>query len=281
MTAGGQKHGIADLNEVDGMDDLNPESLNAELKERYRRQISLPEVGDDGQKKLLSKRVLIVGAGGLGTSCSVYLAGMGVGHIDLADSDSVSLSNLPRQFMYLPDDIGKMKATTLARRLAAANPGITVEPMVKNLDAENMDEVVSGYDAVASCLDNLETRYILNKACVNATVPLVEAAVSGFAGIVTVIAPGIGPCYECLFPKKTETTQTKRPSSPPAVAGPAPGLAGVTQASEVMKLLLNIGQPLIGRMLLFDLLQGDFNIVTTSRRENCEVCASLSFHNDS
>ena len=255
------------------MSNLNREPLIVVANERYSRQIMLPEVGEDGQKKLFSKRVLIVGAGGLGTPCSLYLAGMGVGHIGLVDSDSVSLSNLPRQFMYRPDDVGKMKAPTLTRMLAAANPDITVEPIVKNLGAENMDEIVSGYDAVASCLDNLETRYILNKACVDADIPLVEAAVSGFTGMVTVIAPGRGPCYQCLFPKKAKkAAAAKKPSSPLAIVGPAPGIAGAMQASEIMKLLLNMGESLIGRMLLFDLLRSEFNIVTTSRREKCEVC---------
>lgn len=249
------------------------EHLHADLRERYSRQITLPEVGEAGQLELSSRRVLVVGAGGLGTPCSVYLAGMGVGHISLVDSDSVSLSNLPRQIMYRMADIGEMKAPTLAERLTAANPNVKIEPIVKRLDSDNMGETVQGYDAVAACLDNLETRYILNKACVEAGIPLVEAAVSGFTGMVTVVMPGKGPCYQCLFPKRSMAN--KKASSPPAIAGPAPGVAGALQASEVMKLLLNIGEPLVGRMLLFDLLRGEFNIVTTARRDGCEVCGQV------
>lgn len=259
------------------MDDKNPasmhEQLNAESRERYARQILLPEVGETGQKELFTKKVLIVGAGGLGTPCSLYLAGAGVGEIDLVDSDVVALSNLPRQVMYRMDDIGKPKALLLAERLMAANPGVKVNPIVKRLDKDNIKEVVQGHDVVAACLDNLATRYILNEACVEAGIPMVEAAVSGFTGMVTVVMPGKGPCYQCLFPKRS--TASKKPSSPPPIAGPAPGIAGALEASEVLKLLLNIGEPLVGRMLLFDLKMGQFQIVTASRREDCEICGGM------
>lgn len=173
--------------------------------------------------------------------------------------------------MYAMADIGEMKAPTLAQKLRAANSNVKVEPIVKRLNSDNAGETVHGYDVVAACLDNLETRYILNKACVEAGIPLVEAGVSGFTGMVTVVMPGKGPCYQCLFPERPVAQRR----SPPAIAGPTPGVAGALQAAEIMKLLLDVGEPLVGRMLLFDLLRCEFNIVMANRREGCEVCGRI------
>ncbi|QUL99125.1 MAG: HesA/MoeB/ThiF family protein [Candidatus Fermentithermobacillus carboniphilus] len=244
--------------------------LSPEEKERYARQILVPEIGEVGQEILSAKRVLVVGAGGLGTPCTSYLAGAGVGHIGLLDSDEVSLSNLPRQIMYDMNDLGKRKADVLSRKLSAANPLIRIEPITEKLTEENVHSIVRGFDVVASCVDNLETRYILNEACVRAGIPMVEGAVYGFTGLVTVILPGRGPCYECIFPKRPQLEK-----KPVGVAGPSPGVIGSIQAAETLKLLLGKGQPLAGRLVLIDLLTASFQTIVVAKNPECRVCRNM------
>ncbi len=255
------------------MDDYSSE-------ERYSRQTQIPHIGQEGQARLAGKKVLIAGAGGLGTPCASYLAGMGVGHIGIVDNDVVSLSNLPRQFMYGTADIGHEKAKVIAARLHGANPTIHIEPIVTRIDRGNAGKLISGYDVVASCLDNLDTRYILNQACVEARIPMVEAGIMGFTGIVTVVKPGHGPCYHCVFPQKDRTNEGSADAkgqtpSPPGVLGSTAGTAGSVQAGEVLKLLLGIGESLVGRMLLFDLLRADFRLVSVARAPECPVCGHI------
>jgi molybdopterin/thiamine biosynthesis adenylyltransferase len=234
---------------------------------RYARQIMVPEVGPEGQALLSTKKVLIVGAGGLGTPCSAYLAGAGIGHIGILDNDVVSLSNLPRQILYTTNDIGREKAKVLAEKLAAANHGLSLVPMIQSLTKENVSNTIEGFDVVISCVDNLETRYILNQACISSGIPMIEGAISGFTGMVTTIIPGQGPCYQCIFPKKLVPVQKAI-----GVLGPTPGVTGSIQAAEALKLLLGKGLLLSGRLLLLDLLSGDFRTITVRNNPYCPIC---------
>jgi len=240
-----------------------------QVLERYNRQILVPEVGLEGQEELGKKRVLVVGAGGLGTPCLLYLTGMGIGHIAVVDSDKVSLSNLPRQVAYNIHDLGKSKAKVMAKKLQLANPNSEVEPLPVILSDANALDFVKTYDVVVSCVDNMETRYVLNRACVEAGVPMVEGAVSGFQGLLTVIVPGQSPCYECIFPAKVQTEK-----KPIGVVGPVPGVIGSIQAAEVLKLLLRKGDLLSGILLIVDLLRGDFRFVEVKRNPECPVCGA-------
>lgn len=241
--------------------------LSQQQETRYARQIALPEIGREGQVVLGSKRVLIVGAGGLGTPCAAYLAGAGVGHIAIVDNDVVSLSNLQRQILYNMDDIGKQKAMVLTKKLAAANDALEIVAVTQTMTMANASNLISGYDIVISCVDNPGTRYILNQACINNGIPMVEGAISGFTGIVATIIPGQGPCYQCIFPNKPVPGH-----KPVGVASPTPGVVGSIQAAEAIKLLLGKGVPLTGRLLLIDLLKGDFRTVSVSNSPDCPVC---------
>jgi len=245
--------------------------LSNEELERYNRQILLPQIGAEGQEQLRQSRILIVGAGGLGTPCACYLAGMGIGCVGLVDNDVVSLSNLPRQIMYGMNDLGKEKARVLSEKLQKANPHIEVTPIIEKVTEENALTLVQGYDAVVSCVDDLDTRYVLNEACVKSLVPMVEGAILGFTGLLTVIVPGKGPCYHCIFPKKQSYEK-----KPIGVVGPAPGVIGSMQAAEVLKLLLGKGKPAVGRLVVIDLLSGDFRSIEVKRNPECSVCRHIS-----
>ncbi len=241
--------------------------MRQDQDKRYARQIMVPQVGPEGQALLSTKRVLIAGAGGLGTPCAAYLAGAGIGHIAILDSDVVSLSNLPRQILYTMHDIGKEKAKVLAEKLAAANDGVSIVPMVQSITQENVSNTIESFDVVISCVDNLETRYVLNQACISSGIPMIEGAISGFTGMVTTIVPGQGPCYQCIFPKKLVPVQESI-----GVLGPTPGVTGSIQAAEALKLLLGKGLLLAGRLLLLDLLSSDFRIVTVKNDPCCPIC---------
>lgn len=231
---------------------------------RYRRQISLPQLGTGGQEKLKKSCALVVGAGGLGVPCASYLGAAGVGRLILVDNDSVELSNLPRQVAYKTADIGRPKAESLARAIKLNNPDVKVEVFVEKLDSSLAARLAAAADVVISCVDNAETRYILNDACVQLGKPLIDGAVSGFAGTLTVIIPGRGPCYQCIFP-------TAPASEPPPVAGPVPGIIGAMQALEAIKLICGI-EPSTGRLLFADFLTGDFRWITVKKNPSCRVC---------
>lgn len=243
------------------------ERLSEYDKKRYARQIQLPEIGLKGQALLLGKKVLIVGAGGLGTLCAAYLAGAGIGILGILDEDTVSLSNLPRQILYDMNDIGRNKATALAQKLAAANNRGKIIPITQTLTQQNASSIIEGFNAIISCVDNLETRYILNQVCVDSGIPMIEGAVSGFTGMVTTIIPEKSPCYECIFPKKPYRAQESIP-----VAGPVPGVTGSVQAAEALKLLLGKGLLLTGRLLLLDLISYDFRTIAVKKDPCCPVC---------
>ncbi|MGE5623747.1 MAG: HesA/MoeB/ThiF family protein [Methanocella sp.] len=242
----------------------------AELQ-RYSRQILLKEVGGKGQRRLAEARVLVVGAGGLGSPVLYYLAAAGVGRLGIVDADRVDLSNLQRQILHRTKDVGRFKAESAARAVAELNPDVRVDVHRTWLSKDNVSELIDGYDVIIDGVDNFPTRYLLNDACVMAGKPLVEAGILRFDGLVTTIMPGEGPCYRCLFPDPPPPGAI--PSCQEAgVIGAVAGVTGVLQANEALKLILGIGEPLIGRVLFFDALSGAFRAVKVNRRAQCPVC---------
>lgn len=246
--------------------------LTSEQIERYsRRQILLPQVGGKDQKKLLSARVLIVGAGGLGSPVASYLAGAGVGTIGIVDSDKVELSNLHRQIIYSSDDIGKNKAEVVQSRLQKVNPDVKVIPYVIRLTSENITGIIKDYDIIIDGSDNFPTRYLVNDACVLNKKILVHGAFFRYEGQAMVIKPGEGPCYRCMF------SEPPPPGAVPScreagVLGALAGVIGLIQATETLKYILEIGKPLIGSLIVFNALEMSFRKVKVLRDENCSVC---------
>ncbi|MFQ6059070.1 MAG: molybdopterin-synthase adenylyltransferase MoeB [Anaerolineae bacterium] len=239
---------------------------------RYSRHIILREVGGMGQRKLLNSSVLLIGAGGLGSPAGLYLAAAGVGTLGIVDFDAVDLSNLQRQILHRTRDVGRPKTESARDTLVALNPDVTVIPHQVQLTSENALEVLEGYDVVVNGADNFPTRYLVNDACVLLGVPLVDAAIFMFEGMVTVFHPANGgPCYRCLFP--TPPPPGEVPSCQEAgVLGVLPGIMGSLQALEAIKLLLGKGKPLIGELLLFDALEMEFRTVKLERDPACPVC---------
>ncbi|MGB9920806.1 MAG: HesA/MoeB/ThiF family protein, partial [Moorellales bacterium] len=238
---------------------------------RYARQLVLPEVGEAGQEKLSRARVLIVGAGGLGSPAALYLAAAGVGTLGLVDPDRVELSNLQRQILHSSDRVGRPKALSGKETLESLNPEVKVEPHVIEIGSENAAALIRDYDLVIDAVDNLTSRYLVNEACFHASRPLIEAGVLRWEGMVMTILPGQSPCYRCLFPV---------PPPPGAVAtareagimGVVAGVVGVIQAAEAIKLILGAGTPLSGRLLLFDALSMTFREVRIDRNPACPLC---------
>ncbi|HEY8417763.1 MAG TPA: thiazole biosynthesis adenylyltransferase ThiF [Limnochordales bacterium] len=238
---------------------------------RYSRHIILQEVGGVGQQKLKDARVLIVGAGGLGSPAAFYLAAAGVGTIGIVDDDVVDLSNLQRQILHRTQDVGRPKVESAVRALAELNPGVTVKPYRMRLDASNVLDLVREYDVVVDGVDNFATRYLLNDACVMAGKPLVDAGILRWDGLLMTIKPHEGPCYRCVFPEPPPAGAV--PSCQEAgVIGAIAGVMGTLQAMEAIKLILGVGETLTGRLLLYDALEGRFRELNAARDPNCAVC---------
>ena len=240
--------------------------------ERYARQLTLPEVGETGQRKLCASRVLLVGAGGLGSPAALYLAAAGVGHLTLVDDDRVERSNLQRQVLHADADTGRLKIESAANALRGLNPGVQVAGVEVRVDASNARELLAGQHIVVDGSDNFETRYAVNDACVALGIPNVHGSVFRFEGQVTVFWPARpgdpGPCYRCLYPAPPPAELA--PSCAEAgVLGVVPGIIGLLQACEALKLLLGIGEPLVGRMLHFDALRGRFDDFEVLRNRRC------------
>lgn len=238
---------------------------------RYDRQMRLPEVGPAGQERLVAASVLIVGAGGLGSPVSLYLAAAGVGRIGLVDFDHVDESNLHRQILYTTADVGRRKTDAAAERLRALNPHVTVETHDLKLDAQNARALINGYDLVADGADTFATRYAVNDACVATGTPNVFASVSAFEGQASVFGAAGGPCYRCLFPEPPPDGAV--PScAEGGVLGVLPGLMGSIQATEVLKWILGIGESLVGRLLTVDARSMQIRTLGVVRDEGCSVC---------
>lgn len=245
--------------------------LNTEELEHYSRHIRLPEVGVEGQLKLKHAAVLLVGAGGLGSPLALYLAASGVGRIGIIDFDVVEKSNLQRQVIFQSADAGKKKALTAKTKLLALNPHIQVDVYEDKLTSQNALELLEKYDIVADGTDNFPTRYLVNDVCMMLGKPNVYASIFGFEGQASVFVKNEGPCYRCLFPNPPASGSV--PScSEAGVLGVLPGILGTIQATEVIKLILQNGNPLIGRLLTYDALEMSFNEISLQRNPDCPVC---------
>ena len=249
-------------------------ALSDEQLERYARHIILKEVGGPGQAKLLAAKVLVVGAGGLGSPLVLYLAAAGVGTIGVVDFDKVTLSNLQRQILHATDRVGMAKTESAVQAAAAVNPGVHIEPHTVRLDAANALELVSGYDVIADGSDNFATRFLVCDACVLAGKTLVSGALSQFDGqVATFKAHGGGPCYRCLFPEPPPAGAV--PSCAEAgILGALAGVVGSMQAVEVLKEILGIGESLAGALLLYDALGATWRKVKVRPDPQCPACGA-------
>ena len=249
-----------------------PRTLTAEQRERYSRHLLLPEVGPDGQQKLLDAKVLLLGAGGLGSPAALYLAAAGVGTLGIVDNDEVDLSNLQRQVIHSSERIGVSKVDSAEQTINALNPDVKVEKYPVRLGPDNIVEIISGYDIVVDGLDNFPTRYLLNDASVRLRIPVVSAAILGFEGQLSVFKPYDGPCYRCLFPVPPPA-ELAPSCGANGVLGVLPGTMGLLQATEVIKLILDEGDPLIGRLLMYDALAATTTEVKVRRDPDCPICS--------
>ena len=249
-----------------------PQSLSADQRMRYSRHLLIPEVGEEGQMKLLESRVLLIGAGGLGSPASLYLAAAGVGRLGVVDADVVDESNLQRQIVHSTSTLGSPKVESAKATLEGINPDVEVVPYQERLTSDNVDRILAdGWDVIVDGADNFPTRYLVNDASIWHRIPVVHGSIFRFEGQLTVFKPFEGPCYRCLFP------QPPPPELAPSCAeggvlGVLPGIIGSLQASEALKLLLDIGDPLVGRLVLFDALATSFTEVNLRRDPSCPVC---------
>lgn len=255
---------------------LRPD-IDADFGERYSRHLRLPEIGLAGQRRLQAARVLLLGAGGLGSPTAYYLAAAGVGALRIADDDVVERSNLQRQILHTEARIGVAKVASAATALSALNPGIRIEPLAERVDSLNVERVLEGVDVVVDGADNFPVRYLLNDACVKLGKPLVYGAVHRFEGQVSVFDAGRrrgqAPCYRCLFPEPPPPEAAPN-CSEAGVLGVLPGVIGMLQATEALKLLLDLGEPLAGRLLHFDALAMRFRETRLAPDPACPVCAA-------
>ena len=242
---------------------------------RYARQVVLKGFGAEAQQRLLSARVCIVGVGGLGSPAAMYLAAAGVGQLTLVDEDVVDESNLHRQLLFTTPDVGQPKLEVAAARLRAINPDVQVVCHHTRLTAQNAASLTKDHDVVLDATDNFPTRYALNDACLAHGIPLVYGSVARFEGQVSVFAAAGGPCYRCLFPEMP-APGTVPTCAEEGVLGVVPGLVGLLQATEVIKLLTQIGEPLVGQLLLLDLLSHDQQRIGIARRAGCAACDSAT-----
>ncbi len=249
-----------------------PRSFSAEQRERYSRHLLVPEVGVEGQQKLLDARVLLLGAGGLGSPTALYLAAAGVGTLGIVDDDVVDLSNLQRQVIHTTERIGTPKVDSAAETIKALNPDVEVVGYPTRLDASNIIEIIGGWDIIVDGADNFPTRYLLNDASIRLGIPVVSAAILGFEGQLSVFAPGRGPCYRCLF-RQPPPAELAPSCGANGVIGVLPGTMGLLQATEVIKLIIGAGDPLIGRLLMYDALAASFTELKVRQDPECPICS--------
>ena len=237
--------------------------------ERYDRQILIDGMGERGQRRLKAARVCVAGLGGLGSPACLYLTVAGVGRLTLIDSQRVELSNLNRQVLHWQSDIERSKANSAIEKLRAANPSVRIEGKLEEITPENIDRLIKGADIVIDGMDNYPTRYLINGACVRAGIPFIHGAVEGFIGQVTTILPKKGPCLRCIIPQEPP----KRPIFP--ILGATPGVVGCLQAMEAVKLIVGLGKPLVGRMIIFDGENMTFDEIEVKKDPGCPVCGKL------
>src|SRR3954447_2734683 len=250
---------------------ITPATLSPEQRNRYHRHILLPEVGEEGQQKLLEAKVLLLGAGGLGSPAALYLAAAGVGHLGIVDMDVVDASNLQRQILHNMERIGERKVDSAKKTLTAINPDVNVVTYDVRFGADNILEIIDGYDVIVDGTDNFPTRYLLNDASLLKRIPVVHGSIFRFEGQVTVFDPYNGPCYRCLLPEPPPPELA--PSCAEAgVLGVLPGIVGSIQALEAIKLILDLGEPLRGRLLAYDALEQSFRSFKVRRDPSCPAC---------
>jgi molybdopterin/thiamine biosynthesis adenylyltransferase/rhodanese-related sulfurtransferase len=246
--------------------------LDAPRRARYSRHLLIPEVGEEGQLKLLDSKVLLIGAGGLGSPASLYLAAAGVGRIGIVDADVVDESNLQRQIIHSTERIGEAKVESAKQTVEALNPDVQVVAYKERLTSENIERILAdGWDVIVDGADNFPTRYLVNDASIWHGIPVVHGSIYRFEGQVTVFQPGAGPCYRCLFPAPPPP-ELAPSCAEGGVLGVLPGVIGSLQANEALKLALGIGEPLVGRLLLFDALANEFSEMKLRRDPECPVC---------
>ena len=248
-----------------------PRTMTADQRNRYQRHLLLPEVGEAGQMKLLDSKVLLLGAGGLGSPAAIYLAAAGVGTIGIIDMDVVDASNLQRQILHNTDRIGERKVDSAKKTLTLLNPDVNVVTYDVRLGADNILDIIDGYDIIVDGTDNFPTRYLVNDAALIKRIPVVHGSIFRFEGQATVFYPYVGPCYRCMIPEPPPPELA--PSCAEAgVLGVLPGIIGSIQAVETIKLLLDIGEPLVGRLLTYDSLEESFRTFKVRRDPNCPAC---------
>ena len=250
---------------------ITPNTLSPEQRDRYGRHILLPEVGEEGQQKLLGAKVLLLGAGGLGSPAALYLAAAGVGTIGIVDMDVVDASNLQRQILHNLERIGDRKVDSAKKTLTALNPDVDVVTYDVRLGADNILDIIDGYDVIVDGTDNFPTRYLLNDASLLKRIPVVHGSIFRFEGQVTVFDPYNGPCYRCLLPEPPPP-ELAPSCSEAGVLGVLPGIVGSIQALEAIKLILDLGEPLRGRLLAYDALEETFRNFKVRRDPNCPAC---------
>lgn len=252
-----------------------PVVLSEHQKQRYSRHLLIPEVGSEGQVRLLGSKVLLIGAGGLGSPAMLYLAAAGVGTLGIVDFDTVDLSNLQRQVVHTTDRVGRRKTESAAEAIQALNPDVQVVAHEEMLTDDNVERLITGYEVIVDGTDTFETRYTLNDAAVRARIPVVHASVFRFEGQLTVFKPFDGPCYRCLYP--TPPPPELAPGcSVAGVLGVVPGVMGMLQATEAVKLLLGIGESMAGRLLIYDALDGTFTELRLRRDPACPACGEAA-----
>ena len=249
-----------------------PRTFTPEQRERYSRHFLLPEVGVEGQQKLLDAKVLLLGAGGLGSPTALYLAAAGVGTLGIVDDDVVDISNLQRQVIHTTDRVGVAKVDSAEEQIHALNPDVDVVKYRTRLDASNIVEIIEGYDIVVDGVDNFPTRYLCNDASVRLKIPVVSAAILGFEGQLSVFKPYEGPCYRCLF-RQPPPAELAPSCGANGVLGVLPGTMGLLQATEVIKLIIGAGEPLIGRLLMYDALAATTTELKVRRDPECPICS--------
>ncbi len=249
-----------------------PKTLDQEQRNRYQRHLLLPEVGDAGQQKLLESKVLLLGAGGLGSPAALYLAAAGVGNLGIIDMDVVDASNLQRQILHNMDRIGDRKVDSAKKTLTLLNPDVVVTTYDQRLGADNILDIIDGYDVIVDGTDNFPTRYLLNDAALKKKIPVVHGSIFRFEGQATVFDPYVGPCYRCFVPEPPPAELA--PSCAEAgVLGVLPGIIGSIQAMEAIKILLGLGTSLSGRLLAYDALEETFRTFKMRRDPSCSTCS--------
>jgi molybdopterin/thiamine biosynthesis adenylyltransferase/rhodanese-related sulfurtransferase len=249
-----------------------PRTFTPEQRQRYSRHFLLPEVGVEGQQKLLDAKVLLLGAGGLGSPTALYLAAAGVGTLGIVDDDVVDVSNLQRQVIHATSRVGEPKVDSAEKAINDLNPDVAVRKYQTRLDASNIVDIIKDYDIVVDGVDNFPTRYLLNDASVRLKIPVVSAAILGFEGQLSVFAPYDGPCYRCLF-RQPPPAELAPSCGANGVLGVLPGTMGLLQATEVVKLIIGEGDPLIGRLLIYDALGATTTELKVRRDPECPICS--------